>query len=88
MTKYYFYHNLVLVAQSCPALCNLMGYSPPGSSVHGILQARILEWVVIPFPRRSSQFKSRTRILYVPCVGRWVLYHKRHLGGDAATVAS
>ena len=64
------------------------GYSLPGSSVHGILQARILEWVVIPFPKRSSRFKSRTRILYVPCVGRWVLYHKRHLGGDAATVVS
>ena len=39
----------VLVAQSCPNLCNPMNYSPPGSSVHGILQARILEWVTIPF---------------------------------------
>ena len=34
----------VLVAQSCPILCDLMDYVPPGSSVHGILQARILEW--------------------------------------------
>ena len=40
----------VLVTQSCPTLCNPMNCSPPGSSVHGILQARILEWVVIPFP--------------------------------------
>ena len=36
----------VLVAQLCPTLCDPMDYSPPGSSVHGILQARILEWVV------------------------------------------
>ena len=38
----------VLVAQSCPALCDPMDYISPGSSVHGILQARILEWVAIP----------------------------------------
>ena len=36
-------------------LCDPMDYSPPGSSVHGILQARILEWVAIPFSRESSQ---------------------------------
>ena len=39
----------VLVAQSCPALCSSMDYSPPGSSVHGILLARILGLVAIPF---------------------------------------
>ena len=39
----------VLVAQSCPILCDPMDYCPPGSSVHGILQARILAWVAIPF---------------------------------------
>ena len=44
-----------LVARSCPTLCNPMGYSPSGFSVHGILQARILEWVVISFFRGSSQ---------------------------------
>ena len=44
----------VLVAQSCPTLCNSMDRSLPGSSVHGILQARISEWVVIPFSRGSS----------------------------------
>ena len=38
-----------LVTQSCPTLCDFKHYSPPGSSVHGIFQARILEWVVIPF---------------------------------------
>ena len=42
-------------AQSFPTLCNPMGHSPPGSSVHGILQARVLEWVAIFFSRGSSQ---------------------------------
>ena len=41
----------LLVAQSCLTLCDPMDYSPPGFSVHGILQARILEWVAIPFSR-------------------------------------
>ena len=40
--------------QLCPTLCNTMDYSPPGSSVRGILQARILEWVAISFSRGSS----------------------------------
>ena len=44
----------VLVAQSCPTLCDPMDCSPPGSSVHGILQARILERVAITFSRASS----------------------------------
>ena len=43
-----------VVAQLCPTLCDLIDYSPPGSSVHGILQARILEWVTVPFSRGSS----------------------------------
>ena len=46
---------MCLVAQLCLTLCDLMDYSPPRSSVHGILQARILEWVAIPFSRGSSQ---------------------------------
>ena len=45
----------VLVTQPCPTLCHPMNYSPPGSSVHGILQARILAWIAIPFSRESSQ---------------------------------
>ena len=43
------------VAQSCPTLCDPVECSPPGSSVHGILQARILEWVAIPFSRKSAR---------------------------------
>ena len=49
-----------------------MDYSPPGSSVHGILQARILECIAIFFSRRSSQPRDRT---YVSCIGRRILYH-------------
>ena len=45
----------VLVAQSCPTLCNPMDCSPPGSSVHGILQARRQEWVAISFSKGSSR---------------------------------
>ena len=44
----------VLVAQSCPTLWDPMDCNPPGSSLHGILQARILEWVAIPFSRGPS----------------------------------
>ena len=50
----------VLVTQSCPILCNPMDCSLPGSSVHEILQARILEWEAIPFSRESAQPKDRT----------------------------
>ena len=52
----------VLLAQSCPTVCDSMGYSPPGSSVHGILQARILQWVAISFSRGSSQPRERTQV--------------------------
>ena len=50
-----------LVIQSCPTLCNPMDCSPPGSSVHGILQARILEWVATPSSRGSSQPRDQTQ---------------------------
>ena len=57
--------------QSCPTLCNTMDCSPPGSSVHGTLQARILEWVAMPSSRGSSWPRDRTHMPYVPCIGRW-----------------
>ena len=50
------------VAQSCMTLCDAMDCSPPGSSVHGIPQARILEWVAISSSRGSSGPRDRTRI--------------------------
>ena len=55
----------VLVTQSCLTLCNPMDCSPPGSSVHGILQERILEWVAIPFSRGSSWPRDQT---WVSCI--------------------
>ena len=64
-----------LVAQSCLILCDPMNCSPPGSSVCGILQERILEWVSMPSSRGSSQLRNRTCVSYVSCIGRWVLYH-------------
>ena len=51
--------------QSCPTLCNPMGWSPPGSSVHGILQARILGWVAKPSSRGSSLLRDQTCVSYV-----------------------
>ena len=50
----------VVVPQSCLTLCDPMDGGPPGSSVHVILQARILEWVAFPFSRGSSQPRDRT----------------------------
>ena len=67
----------MLVAQSCPTLCNPMACSPPGSSVHGIIQARILEWVAMPFSRGSSWPRIWTRISYI---SRQILYHLSHQG--------
>ena len=51
--------------QSCPTLCDPMDCSPPGSSVHGILQARILGWVAFPFSRGSSQPRDRTQVSHI-----------------------
>ena len=55
-----------LVAQLCLTLCDLMDGSPSGSSVHGILQARIPEWVAVPFFRASSQPSSPALQSYQP----------------------
>ena len=51
-----------LFIQLCPTLCNPMNYSPLGSSVHGILQARTLEWVAMPSSREFSQLKDRIQV--------------------------
>ena len=74
-------------AWSCPAVCDPVDCSPPGSSVHGILQARILEGVAISFSRRSSQPRDRTPVsciaggfftiktLKLPtCIGAWISF--------------
>ena len=54
--------------QSCPALCNTMDCSPAGSSVHGIFQARILEWVAMPSSRGSSWARDWIRISGFSCL--------------------
>ena len=61
------------VAQSCPTLCNPMDCSPPGSSVYGIFQARVLEWVAISFSRGSSQPRDWTWVSYIAgrCFNIW-----------------
>ena len=75
------YHNLAVLCcakslQSCPTLCDPMDLSLPGSSVHGLLQASILEWVAMPSSRGSSQPRDRIRVSYIgtqvfsPLVGR------------------
>ena len=61
--------NEMLVAQFCPTLCSIMDYSPPGSSVHRVLQARILEWAAIPLSRGSSRPRDRTQVF--PIAGRF-----------------
>ena len=71
----------VWVTQSCPTLCDPMDYSPPGSSVHGILQERIVEWVAIPFFRESSRPRDQT---WVSCIsGRfftiWATREEYHI---------
>ena len=58
----------MLPLQLCPALCNPKDCSPPGSSVHGIPQARLLEWVAIPLSRGSSQPRDRTTSLMSPAL--------------------
>ena len=50
------------IAQSCPTLCDPMDCSPSGSSIHGILQARILEWVAIAFSRGSFRPRDRAQV--------------------------
>ena len=62
-------------AQSCPTLCTPMDHSPPGSSVHGISQERILEWVAISYSSGSSWLRDQTCISCVSCIGRQVPYH-------------
>ena len=71
----------VLVTQSCPILWDPLDYHLPGSSVCGILQARILEWVAIPFSRGSSQPKNRT---WFSCIAQ-ILHHLSHHGSPHPT---
>ena len=55
--------------QSCPTLCGPMDCRPPGSSIHGILQAKVLKWVAISYSRGSSQSRDQTHVCY--CLLHW-----------------
>ena len=74
---YWICYNIYIYgcAQSCLTLWDPMDWSPSGSSICGISQARILEWVAISCSRGSSRSRDRTYISCVTCIGRWVLYH-------------
>ena len=63
------------VVLSCLTLCDPMDYSPPGSSVHGISQARKLEWVAISTSKGSYRPRDRTGVSCIFCIGRQILYH-------------
>ena len=62
-------------ARSYLTFCDLMDYIPPCSSVHGILQARILEWVAISYSRGSSQLRDQAQVSCTSCIGRQILYY-------------
>ena len=72
------------VAQSCPTLSDPMDCSPPGSSIHGIFQARVLEWVPLPSVLLQYKIKSleNERICRYTCIGikRWLQHGNRHKG--------
>ena len=57
--------NIMLVTQSCPTFCNTTDCSPPGSSIHGVFQARVLEWVTMSVSRGSSQRRDQTWVSYI-----------------------
>ena len=61
--------------QSILSLCDPTDCRLPGSSVHGILQARIPEWTAMPSSRGSSYLRGLTCVPYAPCIGRQILYH-------------
>ena len=68
------------VTQSCPTLCHPMDCSLPGSSVHGIILARILEWVAMSSSGVSSQPRGGTHFFSSSCTDRWILYLLSHWG--------
>ena len=65
---------------SLQTLCDTTDCSPPGSSVHGIFQARLLEWIAMLSFRGSCWPRDRTHVSHVSLIGRQVLYHEHHLG--------
>ena len=72
---FFFLCTLAKLLQSCQTLCDPMDSSWPGSSVHGILQARILEWVAIPSSKGSFWPRNRTHISYISCIAGGFFTH-------------
>ena len=64
----------------CLTICSPMDCSPPGSSFHGVLQERILEWVAMLSSRESFPPRNRPKVSYVSCISRQVLDHSHCLG--------
>ena len=73
--------------ESCSVVSDPMDCSPLGSSVHGIIQARILEWVAVLSSRGLFRPRDRTHITYVSCLRR-VPYHKHYLGSPKYCIDS
>ena len=74
---YLFWRNVCIYAkllQSCPTLCSPIHCSPPGSSIYGILQARIMQWIAMPSSRGSSPPRDWTCGSYISCICGQVLY--------------
>ena len=65
--------------QSCPALCGPVNCRPAGSSVRGVSQARMLEWVAMPSSRASSRPRDPPCFPGISCTGSWIRCHQRHL---------
>ena len=72
--------GVCVYTQSCPAPGGPVDCSLSGFSVHGISQAKILEWVAMPSSRGSSRPRDQTRVSSISCIGRLILYHYCHLG--------
>ena len=75
-------------AWSCSTLFDPVNCSPRGSSVHGIFQARILEWDAIFSSRGSSEPSDQTHVSYASHIGRWVLYQLYHLAQFLSVLAN
>ena len=74
-----------LVTKSCLTLCDPMDCSLPGSSVHGISQSRILEWVALSSSRESSSPRGQT---HISCIGRQIRYHFSHKEDQCSVIYS
>ena len=81
--KFYVFLLKSIVAQSCLTLCNPMDCNPMGSSVHGILQARILEWVAISYPKGFFHPRDQTGVSCIAGRFFFFLNHLNHQGSPS-----